>query len=58
MMAENPLLPKHEDFRRAMQWLSCQDQFTVEVIEEAARRFDRSPIDERVRQAASIRSAG
>jgi len=45
-MTGNPLLPPHEDLRHAVQWLSGQGPLTPELIEEAARRFDLSPLDE------------
>jgi len=40
------LLPEHEDLRRAVQWLIEQPLRDAQTIEEAARRFDLSPVDE------------
>ena len=40
------LLPDHEGLRRAVEWLIGQPQRDARTIEEAARRFDLSPVDE------------
>ncbi len=40
------LTPKGEDLRRAVAWLAEQRGWTMELIEEACRRFDLSPVDE------------
>jgi hypothetical protein len=40
------LTPKGEDLRRAVAWLAEQHGWTMELIEEACRRFDLSPVDE------------
>jgi len=46
-MTERRLVPEGEDLRRAVRWLSEQHQrVTRELIEEAARRFDLSPLEE------------
>jgi len=45
-MTRNPVQPPHEDLRHAVQWLSGQGPLTSELIEEASRRFDLSPLDE------------
>ncbi|NJN39748.1 MAG: hypothetical protein HC807_01240 [Gammaproteobacteria bacterium] len=39
-------LPEHEGLRRAVQWLVEQPARNAQAIEEAARRFDLSPVDE------------
>lgn len=46
MKSVGPLLPEHEGLRRALQWLATQTSWGAEIIEEASRRFDLSPIDE------------
>jgi len=40
------LLPEHEGLRRAVEWLIEQPVRDGRTIEEAARRFDLSPVDE------------
>lgn len=45
-MTGSPLIPPHEDLRHAVQWLSGKGPLTPALIEEAARRFDLSPLDE------------
>ncbi len=45
-MSNNPLLPAHEDLRRAVAWLGSLDNVDSARIDEAALRFDLSPIDE------------
>jgi len=40
------LLPEHEGLRRAVEWLTEQPVRDARTIEEAARRFDLSPVDE------------
>jgi hypothetical protein len=40
------LLPDHEGLRRAVEWLIGQPARDARTIEEAARRFDLSPVDE------------
>jgi len=40
------LLPEHEGLRRAVEWLIEQPVRDGKTIEEAARRFDLSPVDE------------
>ena len=45
-MSENPLLPAHEDLRRAVAWLGTLDRVDLDSIDEASRRFDLSPLDE------------
>lgn len=45
-MTHNPLLPDHEDLRRAVAWLAEQGAVTPQLVEEACVRFDLSPADE------------
>lgn len=45
-MANEGILPEGEDLRRAVRWLSEQEGYTLEAIEEASRRFNLSPVDE------------
>ena len=47
-MTQKPgsLLPEHEGLRRAVEWLAGQPVRDARTIEEAARRFDLSPVDE------------
>jgi hypothetical protein len=45
-MSNTPLLPEHEDLRRAVAWLGEQGTVTAQLIEEACVRFDLSPADE------------
>lgn len=40
------LLPEHEGLRRAVEWLIEQPARDAQTIEDAARRFDLSPVDE------------
>ena len=40
------ILPEGEGLRKAVRWLAEQDVKSLEVIEEASRRFDLSPLDE------------
>ena len=46
MSAANPITPRGEALRRAFAWLAEQRGWTIELIEEASRRFDLSPADE------------
>ena len=44
-----PLLPEGEALRRAVRWLSDQSNdspLTLKIIEQAAVRFDLSPLEE------------
>ena len=45
-MKHHPVLPDHEELRRAFAWLIEQSDFSARSIEEAAVRFDLSPADE------------
>ena len=40
------LIPHKERLRHAVQWLSETQKFTMRGVEEAAQRFDLSPLDE------------
>jgi hypothetical protein len=40
------LIPEGESLRRAVRWLGEQGPVTAALIEEAARRFDLSPLEE------------
>ena len=46
MSASSSLLPEHEGLRRAIAWLVEQGRWTPELVDEAGRRFDLSPVDE------------
>jgi len=43
---EGDIVPKGEALRRAVRWLGEQPEWNLFVVEEAARRFDLSPLDE------------
>ena len=45
-MARDDLLPRGENLRRAVRWLSDQGKYTSEAIQEASVTFDLSPQDE------------
>ena len=45
-MSNNPLLPAHEDLRRAVAWLGTLERVDLNSIDEASKRFDLSPLDE------------
>jgi len=47
MKSPGALLPEHEGLRRAVQWLAAQTSRDARTIEEASRRFDLSPTDEK-----------
>ena len=55
-----PLLPQGEALRRALRWLSDERRHDAQAIEEAARRFDLTPLEEEflLRHARSERPAG
>jgi hypothetical protein len=40
------ILPHGEGLRRALRWLSEQGRHDAAAIEEAARRFDLTPLEE------------
>jgi hypothetical protein len=40
------LIPHKERLRNALQWLSEMQKFTLRGVEEAAQRYDLSPLDE------------
>jgi hypothetical protein len=46
MKRADSLLPEHEGLRRPGAWLLDQPSRDSRTIEEAARRFDLSPLDE------------
>ena len=39
-------MPRGENLRRAMRWMSDNHRHDASTIEEASRRFDLSPIEE------------
>ncbi len=45
-MSRSSLLPGGEDLRKAVRWISEHGEHSPRAIEEAARRFDLSPLDE------------
>lgn len=45
-MAGSGIVPEGENLRRAVRWLSEQEGYTPEAIQEASVRFDLSPQDE------------
>ena len=45
-MTADGLLPKGEDLRRAVRWIGEHGDHSPRAVEEAARRFDLSPLDE------------
>ena len=45
-MSDNWLLPKGTDLVSAVRWLNDQHRHDRQAIEEAALRFDLSPLDE------------
>jgi hypothetical protein len=45
-MSDNWLMPKGSDLAAAVRWLSDHQQHNRQAIEEAALRFDLSPLDE------------
>jgi len=42
----SPVAPRGEALRRAVAWLAEQGPWTPELIDQASRCFDLSPIDE------------
>jgi hypothetical protein len=46
VMSDHSLLPKGENLRRAVQWMSDQHCHDKKTIEEAAKRFDLTPLEE------------
>ena len=60
MSAFSRLLPEHEGLRRAVAWLLEQGRWTPELVDEASRRFDLSPVDEEflLNEAARMADAG
>ena len=45
-MSSSSPVPRGENLRRAITWLAAYRGWTMELIEEACRRFDLSPADE------------
>jgi hypothetical protein len=45
-MSAGDLLPHGESLKRAIRWLSDEGRHDTAAIEEAARRFDLSPVEE------------
>ncbi|QBQ55290.1 hypothetical protein [Nitrosococcus wardiae] len=46
MSAENPLLPRGEELRKALRWLWEQGEITGKTIEQASRQYNLSPLEE------------
>lgn len=46
MLPKGSVIPKGEDLRRAMHWLIDENRWDQKAIEEAAVRYDLSPLDE------------
>ena len=66
-MSRDTLLPHGEALRRAIRWLSDERRHDAQAIDEAARRFDLTPVEEEflldwardeVRRAAPPRKPG
>lgn len=45
-MQHDSIAPQGDDLRKAVRWISEQGRCSLDVIEEASRRFDLSPADE------------
>lgn len=56
-LSQPSLMPEGEALRRALRWLSDERRHDAQAIEEAARRFDLTPLDEEflLRHACSER---
>ncbi len=46
MGAVKPIIPRGEALRKAFRWLAEQDHTDSKAVEQAARRFDLSPLEE------------
>ncbi len=57
MSAFSRLLPEHEGLRHAVAWLLEQGRWTPELVDEASRRFDLSPVDEEFLLNEAVRMA-
>ena len=59
MSASAHLLTEHEGLRHAVAWLLERGTWTPELVDEASRRFDLSPVDEEflLNEAARLASA-
>jgi hypothetical protein len=44
-MGNESILPEKEDLRRALRWLTEQENIDLQAIEAASLRFDLSPAD-------------
>lgn len=45
-MVVKPVVPSGEALRKAVKWLADRDCWDMETVEQAARRFDLSPLEE------------
>jgi hypothetical protein len=45
-MSLRPLVPQGDALRHAIAWLAQQETWNPQLIEEACRRFDLTPLDE------------
>jgi len=59
-MTDRRIVPRGEDLRRAVRWIAEQGDHSPRAVEEAARRFDLSPLDEEflLRHFAARRGEG
>jgi len=59
-MTERRIVPRGEDLRRAVRWIAEQGDHSPRAVEDAARRFDLSPLDEEflLRHFAERRTEG
>ncbi len=46
MGAVKPVVPRGEALRKALRWLAEQDRTDIKAVEQAARQFDLSPLEE------------
>ena len=58
-MADQPVVPKGEALRRAIAWLVEQGAWSLDLVEQACRRFDLSPAEEEflIRELHQFRGA-
>ena len=45
-MSLRPLVPQGDALRHAIAWLAQRETWTPQLIQEACRRFDLTPLDE------------
>ena len=45
-MARQPVVPKRDNLRKAIRWLSDRGEYSLEVIDQPSPQFDLSPQDE------------